>query len=107
MQESAAAFVTVRNRLTQSVSTTGLMSYDEDYWVAHQAPPPNDIIWGNVKARGWERTVRGLLSWAAFGLMIFFFIPVVAAIQQLINLEGFREDSSVVDWILDLSLIHI
>ena len=89
--ESCAAFVTARTRLTQSVSTTGLISFDTNYWTAEPAPQPDDVIWGNVAYRGFERSVRTWLAWAIFIGLVLLFIPIVAFLQQIINLDSYAK----------------
>jgi hypothetical protein len=105
MQETSAAFVTLRSRLTQSVCTTGMLSYDEDLWQTHPAPTPGDIIWKHVPYRGWERTLRQVLLWGAFILLLFIYMPIVLAVQSVINLEAYRSKVKAVGTLLDLPVI--
>jgi hypothetical protein len=101
-QDSSAAFVTARTRLTQSVATTGLMSFNEGLWNASVAPAPNDVLWQNLARRGWERSLRNTLGWAIFVTIIIMFVPVVALLQQVINLQGYAKDGNWAQTILDL-----
>ena len=105
--ESCAAFVTARTRLTQSVSTTGLISFDTNYWTAEPAPQPDDVIWDNVPYRGFERSVRKWFAWAIFIGLVLLFIPIVAFLQQIINLDSYAKYSPN-NWagaILDLPVV--
>jgi hypothetical protein len=104
MQESSAAFVTMRSRLTQSVCTSGLLSYDEDLWQTHPAPSPGDIIWKHVPYRGWERSLRQVLVWGAFILLLFIYMPIVLAVQSVINLQAYQKVKAV-DTLLKLPFI--
>ena len=102
MQETSAAFVTTRTRLTQSVATTGLMSFNEDLWTTKVAPAPNDVIWSNLALRGWERSIRNVISWVLFVVLIIMFFPIVALLQQIINLQSYAKDGNWAQTILDL-----
>ena len=102
MQETSAAFVTTRTRLTQSVATTGLMSFNEDLWTTKVAPAPNDVIWSNLALRGWERSIRNVISWVLFVVLIIMFFPIVALLQQIINLQSYAKDGNWAQTILNL-----
>lgn len=49
------------------------------------APEPRELIWPNLGYRRWERRLRQGVSWAAFFLIVAFYVPVVAAIQGLLQ----------------------
>lgn len=105
MQESSAAFVTLRSRLTQSVASSGMLSYNEDLWKTQPAPAPSDLIWRHIAFRNWERSLRGWLEWGAFVGLLFIYMPIVLAVQSVINLNAYREDVPVIGDILDLPVI--
>eukprot|EP00892_Ulva_mutabilis_P005047 jgi/Ulvmu1/2914/UM147_0012.1 len=108
-EETCAAFVQLRSRLDQTAAATGLLSYREDLWKATAAPDPSEVIWSNVAWRGWERSLRVLISWTIFGLMLVFMLPIIAIIQQIVNLEAYAaQDNAVGDiarGILDLPVV--
>lgn len=109
MQETSAAFVQLRSRQDQTALATGLLSYREDLWKASAAPDPAEIIWGSVSWRGWERSLRSMLVWGIFMGMLILMLPIIALIQQIVNLEGYaKQDGTVGDiaqGILDLPVV--
>ncbi|KAK9919147.1 hypothetical protein WJX75_009706 [Coccomyxa subellipsoidea] len=92
-----AAFVTFHTRAAQAVASTSLIHHDRTAWIASAAPEPRDVIWGNLGWRLWERQLRAVLCWVVFFCMIAFYLPVVTAIQallqidKLVDLPGIRE----------------
>lgn len=109
VQETCAAFVQLRTRRDQTAVATGMLSYREDLWNATAAPDPAEIIWGSVSWRGWERSLRSLISWSIFIAMLILMLPIIAIIQQIVNLEGYaKQDGTVGDiaqGILDLPVV--
>lgn len=108
-EETSAAFVQLRSRQDQTALATGLLSYREDLWKASAAPDPAEIIWGSVSWRGWERSLRSMLVWGIFMGMLILMLPIIALIQQIVNLEGYaKQDGTVGDiaqGILDLPVV--
>ncbi|BDA46964.1 CSC1-like protein At4g02900 [Coccomyxa sp. Obi] len=92
-----AAFVTFHTRAAQAVASTSMIHHDRTAWIATAAPEPRDVIWGNLGWRLWERQLRAVLCWVVFFTMIAFYLPVVTAIQallqidKLVDLPGIRE----------------
>jgi hypothetical protein len=107
VQETSAAFVTMSSRQMQSSVAMGMLSYNEGYWKTSPAPAPAEIIWNNVQLRGWERGIRQLMSWGLVVALIIFFVPIVAFVQTLVNLEKLQNAKGF-GWIgtlLDLPFI--
>jgi hypothetical protein len=71
--------------------------------------PPEQVIWKNVAWRGWERGVRSLLAWGILVTIIIFMLPIIAILQQLINLEGYSKkpgnEGYWARWVLRLPFI--
>lgn len=63
-----------------------------------------EVLWDNVAVRGWERTLRSVAAWGAFTLMMLFFLPVVAAVQSVLNLDQY-EDRAAIAAVLDLPVV--
>lgn len=85
-----AAFVTFNDRYTQTLAATGLHAHDELCWRVQAAPGADEIVWDNLGVRYWSRVTRGLGMWAVFIAILIFYLPVVAAIQAVVNLENVR-----------------
>lgn len=85
-----AAFVTFNDRYTQTLASTGLHSHDELCWRVQAAPSADEIIWSNLGIRHWQRIVRNLAMWSAFIGILLLYLPVVGAIQALVNIENAR-----------------
>ncbi|KAI8468680.1 MAG: hypothetical protein J3K34DRAFT_426590 [Monoraphidium minutum] len=85
-----AAFVTFNDRYTQTLAATGLHAQDELAWRVQGAPGADEIIWGNLGLRYWSRITRTIAMWALFIAILVFYLPVVAAIQAVVNLENVR-----------------
>eukprot|EP00884_Botryococcus_braunii_P007497 jgi/Botrbrau1/16749/Bobra.0277s0005.1 len=75
------------------------------FWHVDVAPEPREVLWKNLGYRRWERKLRQGLSWAAFFLIVAFYIPVVAAIQGLLQLDRLVSVPVVRD-IVNLPLVH-
>lgn len=84
-----AAFATFRNRTSQVVAARTLMSEDLATWRCQGAPRAEEILWGNLGFRVWERTGRSLAMWAAFWAMAAFFMIPVTAVQGLLTMNSF------------------
>lgn len=86
-----SAFVTFKRRTSQVVGARTLMSEDLSAWRCQAAPRAEEIVWGNLGFRIWERSGRTL---AMYGLyvagMAFFMIPV-AAVQGLLSMNSFLD----------------
>lgn len=85
-----AAFVTFNDRYTQTLCATGMHSYDEQVFRTEAAPGNDEIIWGSLRLRYWEKTVRNLAMWGVFIVVVIFYLPVTAAIQAVVNLDNIR-----------------
>lgn len=109
MQETSAAFVTMKSRKDQATCAGGLMSHNEGLWQTSPAPSPNEILWHNVQWREWERGIRSLLSWGVLATLIICFLPIVTILQQLIALDQYAErpgaEGAWARWILDLPFV--
>ena len=69
----------------QAVASTSMLHHDRSAWLCKAAPEPRDIIWGNLGWRAWERQLRSVGCWAVFFVMVAFYLPVVTAIQALLQ----------------------
>ena len=79
------------SRAAQVRAATSLHHHDETYWCITRAPSPDEILWGNLGIRAWQRGLRFSLLWMLYlGLLFVFVIPIVA-VQGLINLEALVE----------------
>lgn len=67
------------------------MSVHSRLWRTHAAPDPCDVMWHNAQWRSWERGLRAVLGWGLFAALILCFVPVVAFVQSLINLETYAQ----------------
>eukprot|EP00884_Botryococcus_braunii_P018963 jgi/Botrbrau1/5750/Bobra.0134s0023.2 len=83
-----AAFVTFKSRRAQMVATTVLQDHDTSVWHNESAPGPDEVYWPNLRIRGWERTVRFWLVWAAFIAMALLFMIPVGAVQALLTISN-------------------
>ena len=91
MQDTSAAFVTLRARQLRSIVASSRMSVHSRLWRTHAAPDPCDVLWRNAQWRSWERGLRGVLGWTLFAALVLLFVPVVAFVQSLINLETYAQ----------------
>ena len=82
-----AAFVTFRSRWAQTIAATAFHHHFPTFWNAQAAPHPEELIWENLKLRGWERTVRLLAAWISFTCLCLFFIVPVTFVQGLIQMD--------------------
>lgn len=105
MQESQTAFVVMRTRQARAAAATGLLHADGSAWKTEGAPSSNEIIWGNVATPAKRRFLGGLASWAALIAIMVFFLPILAALQQLVNLEGYAKPGNWAQWILDAPVL--
>lgn len=107
MQDTSAAFVTLTSRKMQTVLAASELSRNARYWRTSPAPDPCDIIWANVSRRVWERVVRQIAGWAIFAALVVSFVPVVAFVQSLINLEAYaaKEHGAWARWLLDAPVL--
>jgi hypothetical protein len=62
-----------------------MLHHDRSAWLCKAAPEPRDVIWGNLGWRAWERQLRAVGCWAVFFVMVAFYLPVVTAIQALLQ----------------------
>jgi hypothetical protein len=85
----------------QSSVSMGMMSYNEGYWKTSPAPAPAEILWNNVQLRSWERGIRYLLNWGIVFTLIICFVPIVAFVQTLVNLEKLQTTKGL-GWIKNL-----
>jgi hypothetical protein len=99
-QVYASAFVTFNRRKSQVVAAQNLMSEDLTAWRCQPAPGPNEVIWGNLFMRRWERSIRSLFMWICYGLLALFFMIPVAAVQGLIS------TTTTVSWIQDIPILN-
>jgi hypothetical protein len=83
-----AAFVTFKERSAATAAAAGMHSHDECAWRVQPAPGTDEIVWSNLGMRHWQRVVRNLAMWAAFVALLVFYLPVVAAIQAVVNLDN-------------------
>ena len=52
------------------------------------APGPDEIVWPNLRMRHWQRVLRTLAVWALFVAILVLHLPLIAAIQAVVNLEN-------------------
>lgn len=109
MQETSAAFVTMTSRVDQTAVASGMLSYREDLWVVDKAPEPTEVIWRNVAFRGWERSLRSLLSWGIFSCLVVFMLPIITFITQLVNIQAYAKKEGAsgawARWILNIPFL--
>eukprot|EP00271_Cylindrocystis_brebissonii_P001282 TRINITY_DN11596_c0_g1_i1.p1 TRINITY_DN11596_c0_g1~~TRINITY_DN11596_c0_g1_i1.p1 ORF type:complete len:792 (-),score=185.91 TRINITY_DN11596_c0_g1_i1:440-2740(-) len=92
---STSAFVAFRSRRVAAVAAQTIHSMTGSQWRLHPAPQPDDVLWGNVQLRLWQRWMRGQLGTLLTVLIvIFFYVPVTAvagltSVQELIKLFPF------------------
>lgn len=84
-----AAFVTFKRRTSQVVASRTLLSEDMSTWRCQAAPRAEELIWGNLGWRIWERSGRTIAMWAAFWAMAAFFMIPVTAVQGLLTMNSF------------------
>ncbi|KAK9843537.1 hypothetical protein WJX81_008012 [Elliptochloris bilobata] len=82
-----SALTTFRERRDQAIASTSMLHHDRRAWLTQAAPGPDDIIWRNLGWRRWERQLRTGAAWVAFFALVSFYIPVVTAIQALLQVE--------------------
>jgi len=80
-----SAFVTFKRMMTAAAAATALHHHDETSWVVRPAPPPAELIWGNLGMTKPMRTSRAIGMTVLFWLMALFFMIPVGAIQGLID----------------------
>ena len=81
------AFVTFTTRWAQVVSSTSMHHHFETVWRTEGAPSPNEVVWENLKWRGWERSVRRTFVWSAFFLLVAFFMVPITLVQAILQIE--------------------
>ena len=94
LQETQTAFVVMRTRQARAAAATGLLHADGSAWKTEGAPASNEVLWGNIATKPNRRFLGGLASWAALIAIMVFFLPILAALQQLVNLEGYAKSGN-------------
>ncbi|CAK0785988.1 hypothetical protein CVIRNUC_009201 [Coccomyxa viridis] len=100
-----AAFVTFRKHVSQVKAVSSTQHHDTSTWRVSAAPGPQEIIWGNLRWRSWERAVRFVGVWGAFGVLTLFYLIPIIAIQGLINIDQLRK-IHVIAVIIDLPVVR-
>lgn len=88
----------------QVISATSLHHHFETFWQTVAAPHPDDIVWENLKLRGWERLVRSILIWTCFALLCLFFMIPIGIVQAMIEIDRL-EKYAVIGSIVKISFI--
>ncbi|PSC73975.1 ERD4-related membrane isoform B [Micractinium conductrix] len=86
-----SAFVTFKRRVSQVVASRTMMSEDLSTWSVQPAPGAEELVWGNLGWRSWERTGRVIAMWALFWVMAAFFMIPVTAVQGIISANSFLD----------------
>ncbi|CAL8466090.1 g5626 [Coccomyxa elongata] len=85
-----SAFVTFKKYVSQTKATTCTQHHDTSTWKVSAAPGHEEVIWGNLRWRQWERSSRFVAVWAAFFVMTAFYLIPIIFIQGLININQLR-----------------
>ncbi|KAK9902019.1 hypothetical protein WJX75_001351 [Coccomyxa subellipsoidea] len=86
-----SAFVTFKQYVSQVKATTSTQHHDTSTWKVSAAPGHEEVIWGNLRWRAWERSARFVAVWAAFFVLTAFYLIPIIAIQGLINIDQLRK----------------
>lgn len=105
LQETQTAFVVMRTRQARASAATGLLHADGSAWKTEGAPASNEVIWGNVATPAKRRFLGSLASWGILIAIMVFFLPILAALQQIVNLKGYAEPGNWAEWILDAPVL--
>lgn len=80
-----------RGQLVATLASASLHSYDETAWNISPAPGPDELLRPALGIRTWELSLRWVVMWAAFWLLVLFYAPVVALIQAPVNMDNLRK----------------
>ena len=95
----------MRTRQTRAAAATGLLHADGSAWKTEGAPASNEVIWANVATPANRRWLGGMASWAILISIMVFFLPIIAGLQQLVNLEGYAKPGNWAEWLMDAPVL--
>ncbi|KAK9852109.1 hypothetical protein WJX84_005426 [Apatococcus fuscideae] len=81
------AFITFKHRREQVVASMAMQHPDQRHWKVSAAPAPSDLVWGNIRLKGWQRHLRFILWWTLFVLLALFYTVPVGAIQAILQVN--------------------
>lgn len=90
LRAAPAAFVTFKSRRTAVLAATALLHHDVSAWNATAAPGPEEVIWGSLSLRAWERAVRGVVGWGGLIACAGAFLVPVVLIQSVLEIPRLR-----------------
>lgn len=82
---ASSAFVTLKNRVKQTLAATALVHHDTSSWLTREAPAPEEVVWSNLRWRGWERALREVAMVALYITLVLLFMIPVTALQGMIS----------------------
>ncbi|EIE18583.1 DUF221-domain-containing protein [Coccomyxa subellipsoidea C-169] len=86
-----SAFVTFKKYVSQVKATTSTQHHDTSTWKVSAAPGHEEVVWGNLRWRSWERSARFVAVWSAFFVLTAFYLIPIIFIQGLINIDQLKK----------------
>ncbi|KAG2426171.1 hypothetical protein HXX76_013152 [Chlamydomonas incerta] len=80
-----SAFITLKTRTAQAVSSNSMHHHNVTVWRVQGAPAPFEVIWKNLALTLPIKSGRNWILWAAFWAMTLFFMIPVTLIQAMIE----------------------
>lgn len=76
-----SCFVTFRDRWACSAATAALHRRTTTAWITQPAPDAEDVVWSNLRLRGWERGIRWFVTTSIIALIVINFTVIITFVQ--------------------------